>query len=367
MVRFNLLLGFLLFTHFSYSQKIGSDYEHLMHPVRNYIVYQTISEINIDGKPDEISWQQAEWSQYFKDIEGDAKPEPLYQTRFKMLWDEQFLYILAELEEPHIWSYYATHDQIVFHENDFEIFIDPNRDTHNYFEFELNARNTLFDLFMSKPYRNGGRAEIDWNIKNFESAISINGTLNNPKDIDEKWIVELAIPFKSLTKNGKYVVPENGSFWKINFSRVQWKTVVVDGKYQKVKDIETNKYLSENNWVWSAQGVVNMHFPERWGLAQFSTNKVGRNTTNFYLPDEERLGKYLWYVYYKQQSYKREKGIYANSVSELDIAKQTKTDSGESILIEIKTNGNGFTATLQNEDGLKLSLNQNELFQILSK
>ena len=367
MVRFNLILGFILFTHFSYSQKIGSDYEYLLQLARNYIVYQTISEINIDGKPDEISWEQAEWSQYFQDIEGDAKPEPLYQTRFKMLWDEQYLYILAELEEPHIWAYYATHDQIVFHENDFEIFIDPDRDTHNYFEFELNAQNTLFDLFMPKPYRNGGRAEIDWNIKNFESAISIDGTLNNPEDIDEKWIVEIAIPFNSLTKSGKYVTPENGSLWKINFSRVQWQTKVVDGKYQKIKDIKTNKFLSENNWVWSAQGVINMHFPERWGLAQFSTNKVGSNTTKFCLPEEEKLGKYLWYVYYKQQSYRHENGNYANSLSELNVANPTKKDSGESILIEMKTNGNGFTAILQNEAGLILSLNQNGLFQILNK
>lgn len=367
MLRFNLLLIFLLFTYFSHAQKISSEYEHLMHPVRNYIVYQTISEINIDGKPDEISWQQAQWSKHFQDIEGDAKPEPLYQTRFKILWNEQNLYILAELEEPHIWSYYATHDQIVYHENDFEIFIDPNRDTHNYFEFELNARNTLFDLFMSKPYRNGGRAEIDWNIKNFESAISIEGTLNNPEDIDKKWIVEIAIPFNSLTKNEKYVAPENGSLWKINFSRVQWQTEVVDGKYQKVKDIKTNKYLSENNWVWSAQGAVNMHFPERWGLAQFSTNKVGCETTNFYLPDEERLGKYLWHVYYKQQSYRLKNGNYANSLFELDVAESTKIDSGESIIFEMKTTGNGFAATLQNEAGLILSLNQNGLFQILNK
>ena len=190
MVRLLFLLGFLFFSTFSFSQKMWAGYEHLMSPVSNYVIYQAISEINIDGKPDETSWQKAEWSEYFQDIEGESKPKPLYQTRFKMLWDDKNLYILAELEEPHIWTYYANHDQIVFHENDFEIFIDPTRDTHNYFEFEINARNTLLDLYMPKPYRNGGRAQIDWNIRGFKSAVFINGTLNNPEDIDNKWTID---------------------------------------------------------------------------------------------------------------------------------------------------------------------------------
>lgn len=342
-------------------------YEHLMQPVRNYVVYQTISGINIDGKMDETSWQKAVWSDYFQDIEGGSKPKPLYQTRFKMLWDDQNLYILAELEEPQIWAYYANRDQIVFHENDYEIFIDPNRDTHNYFEFELNAQNTLFDLFMPKPYRNGGRAKIEWNCKGLKSAVSVDGTLNNPKDIDKKWKVEIAIPFKSLTEHEKYVVPEDGSYWKINFSRVQWQTEVVNGRYQKIKDKETNKYLSENNWIWSAQGVVNMHFPERWGLAQFSSNAVGSNPVDFQLPEEEKFGKYLWLVYYKQQNYKGEKGIFANSLSELDLHSVTKTENGEPILYSMKVNENSFSVTLQTENGLKLSLNEEGFFQVLNK
>jgi len=367
MVRLVYLFGFLLFTQFSFSQKIWSGYEHLLHPVRNYIIYQTISEINIDGKPNEISWQQAEWSEYFQDIEGDAKPEPLYNTRFKMLWDSENLYILAELEEPHIWAYYKTHDQIVYRENDFEIFIDPDRDTHNYFEFELNAQNTLFDLFMPKPYRNGGRAEINWNIKDFKSAVSLNGTLNYPVDIDEKWTVEVAVPFKYLTKNGKYTIPKDGSYWKINFSRVQWQTEVIDGKYQKIKDVKTGKYKSENNWVWSAPGVINMHFPERWGLVQFSSNKTGSNTTKFYLPNEERFAKFLWNIYYKQKNYRLEKGKYADSLSALEISSSTKTVSGETIWYEMKAENDGFTVIMRTEDGLKLSINQNGLFQILNK
>jgi hypothetical protein len=69
-------------------------------------------------------------------------------------------------------------------------------------------------------------------------------------------------------------VPTDGAIWKINFSRVEWQTNVVSGKYEKKKDEKTGQFLSENNWVWNATGEINMHIPERWGILQFSTQSV---------------------------------------------------------------------------------------------
>ena len=64
----------------------------------------------------------------FQDIEGDKKPRPRFRTRAKMLWDDQFFYVAAELEEPHVWATLTKHDSVIFHDNDFEIFIDPDGD-----------------------------------------------------------------------------------------------------------------------------------------------------------------------------------------------------------------------------------------------
>jgi hypothetical protein len=267
------------------------------------------------------------------------------------------------LEEPHIWAYYNKRDQIVFHENDFEIFIDPDRDTHNYFEFELNAQNTLFDLFMPKPYRNGGKYDIEWNATGFQSAVFIDGTLNNPNDTDRKWMVELAIPFSSLEVEDMFEVPKDGDFWKINFSRVQWQTEIIDGKYVKIKDKETNRFLSEDNWVWSEQGVINMHFPERWGLAYFSAKPVGSDKATFESPEEEITGKYLWLIYYKQQDFKKTHGKYTDSLSDLNLNERIITESGETISIEMESNEAGFNASLDNEKGLKMSINHDGLFE----
>jgi hypothetical protein len=367
MFKLGILIGLLIFSPFIYAQKMWEGFEHLMKTPRSCVVYQTLSEIEIDGKPDEISWQKAEWSETFKDIEGDLKPDPLYQTRMKMLWDKDHLYILAELEDPHIWTYYANDDQMIYHENDFEIFIDPDKNTHNYFEFGINAQNALLDLFMPKPFRNGGNFIIDWNMRGFKSAVFIDGTLNNAFDIDKKWTVEIAIPFKYLTDYKKFIQPKDGSWWKINFSRDQWQTEAVSGRYLIVNGKNTNKPLPANNWAWSPQGVVDMHFPERWGLAWFSSKKVGGEKVIYDIPEKERLGKYLWFIYYKQQNYKIKNLNYAVSLSELGLHQLTKTNSGEAFLYEMKVNGSHFIATLTSKNGFRISINQEGLFQIINE
>ena len=249
-------------------------YDFLFVPSHHYVVNKTDNSIKIDGKASEMSWGSASWTDDFIDIEGLKLHLPALHTRIKMLWDNKYLYILAELEEPGIWCYYATRDQIVFHENDFEIFIDPDCDTENYFEFELNAQNTLFDLFLDKPYNKKGVADISWNARGFKSAVSMEGTLNDPTDIDKKWTVEVAIPFETLESKGIIPFPKEGSLWKIDFSRVEWNTTIVDGKYRKIINPRTGKFLSENNWVWKAIGQINMHIPEKWGTIQFSNKLI---------------------------------------------------------------------------------------------
>ncbi|QEH41648.1 carbohydrate-binding family 9-like protein [Chitinophaga sp. XS-30] len=274
---------------------------------RHYVCYQTREAISIDGLPTETSWQQAVWTEDFSDIEGDARPAPLHRTRVKMCWDAQHLYIFAELTEPHIWATLRQHDTIIFHDNDFEVFIDPDGDTHQYFEIEINALNTVMDLFMSKPYRNGGPAMLNWDTKGLRTAVHINGTLNNPADKDRSWTVEMAIPFKALAFFNTRITPEEGATWRINFSRVQWQTDVVNGRY--VKRPKTPEY----NWVWSPQGIINMHAPEKWGYLQFSAIPG----TPFREPATAGAQQALRELYHRQQRYRRQHGHYTSDPAAL--------------------------------------------------
>ncbi|MBL0177001.1 MAG: carbohydrate-binding family 9-like protein [Ignavibacteria bacterium] len=124
----------------------------------------------IDGKLSDAAWAKAPWTDDFVDIEGDAKPAPRFRTRAKLLWDERCLYIAAELEEPHVWGTLLQRDTVIFYDNDFEVFLDPNGDTHEYFEFEMNALNTVWDLSLPLPYKDGGKAIDSWDIEGLRTG-----------------------------------------------------------------------------------------------------------------------------------------------------------------------------------------------------
>ena len=204
---------------------------------------------------------------------------------------------------------------------------------------------------------------IGWDAAGFKSAVSIVGTLNDPTDTDKNWNVEIAIPFASLKMGLKNPVPSDGRQWKINFSRVEWQSVIVDGKYQKKKDEKTGRDLSENNWVWNPTGEINMHVPERWGLAQFSTKTVSSEKVAFQLSDQEALRKIVWMVYYKQQDFKKTHGHFSLSLSDLKVPAVMNVSSGKTARIKLSAATNRFTVLLTTKEGLYLSLDENGLIQ----
>jgi len=231
----------------------------------SYACRRAANPVRIDGKLDDTAWRDAGWTEGFVDIEGDAKPRPPLLTRVKMLWDDRYFYFAAELEEPHVWATLIRRDSVIFHDNDFEIFLDPEGDTLNYYEIEINALNTVWDLQLDRPYRVGGKADNGWDAKGLKTAVGVAGTINNPKDKDRGWSVELAMPWKDLTGSPRpALAPREGDRWRVNFSRVEWQHEIAAGKYRKVEG------RREDNWVWSPQGEINMHIPEKWGYVQFA-------------------------------------------------------------------------------------------------
>lgn len=258
-------------------QKLELDISNDIVLPKHYIVTKTSEILKIDGLQDELSWKSALFTDAFIDIEGIKKPK--YETKTKLLWNDKFLYVYAELEEPHIWGDLKQRDTIIYFNNDFEIFIDPSGTGTGYGELEINALNTVWDLYLNKPYRTGGKANFEWNLNNLKTAVKTYGSINNADDIDSLWTIEMAIPLKPLInlKNKPKTLPKEGEQWRINFSRVQWEHDIIDGKYYRKK--ENGNYLKEYNWVWSNQKVINMHEPEKWGFLQFTENENSKNVT----------------------------------------------------------------------------------------
>ena len=279
----------------------------------SYIAYKTSEEISIDGEATESSWNKVEWSNTFIDIEGVKKPT--YNTQVKMMWDETYFYILAKIEEPHVWADIIEHDAVIFYNNDFEVFIDPDGDTHNYYELELNALNTKWDLFISKPYREGNVVLDDWTLTGLKSAIKIDGTINNPKDIDNGWTVEMAIPWKAYRKAYLEANVPKDKFWRVNFSRVNWDFQITDGNYERKKN-DKGILLHEYNWVWSPTGVINMHEPEKWGYVYFSSKLVGQKD-DFSIPQDEKIKWELYKLHRSQKAYFLKNESYSTSIENL--------------------------------------------------
>jgi hypothetical protein len=304
---------------------------------RGYVCYRARGPIEIDGKANEPSWADAPWTEDFVDIEGSAKPLPRFRTRAKMLWDDRYFYVYAALQEPHVWGTITKKNAVMFLDNDFEVFINPEAGNHNYYEFEMNALNSIWELTLDRPYRDDGPAHLGTNLEGLKSAVHIDGTINDPSDTDRGWSVEIAFPWKGLAPYAKSVTcpPADGQQWRVAFSRVEWMMDIIDGKYRKVPK------RPEDNWVWSPQGVIDLHRPERWGFVQFSTAAPG--SAQFHpdptLPARDRLME----IYYAQKAFFKDHHKYAASVRELGM-----TDSA----IEMTASAKEFTATLRTGSSL---------------
>lgn len=195
---------------------------------------------------------------------ADPRKRPRFDTRAWLLWDDRNLYVAAELNEPNVRARLRQRDAIVFHDNDFEVFIDPDGDGQNYFEIEINALNTIFDLLLVRSYRDGGPAVHEWDVAGLKSAVHIQGRINDATDSDAAWTLEMAIPWTALREHTIMSLPPlPGDIWRMNFSRVQWPDEMLGGGPDLVgRGIE-------DNWVWSPMGEIEMHIPGRWGFVHF--------------------------------------------------------------------------------------------------
>ena len=311
---------------------------------RGYVCYRAPIPIQIDGKLDDAAWKIAPWTEAFVDIEGAAKAKPRFRTRAKVLWDDDYFYVAAELEEPHVWATLTNHDAVIFHDPDFEVFIDPDSDSHEYYEFEMNALNTGWDLRLPKPYKDGGPALNEWEIPGLKTAVHIQGTLNHPADRDQGWTLEIAFPWKALGQFARGPVPpREGDQWRVSFSRVEWRIDIIDGQYRKVPG------QKEDNWVWSPQGIIDMHRPEKWGYVQFTQLKPGR--AKFVSDPSAPARAVLQEIYYAQKDYQKANRKWAASLTELGLNNELGSKLAGPPILQATPDGYRATVGIKLRDG----------------
>ena len=176
-------------------------------------VKKITSEIIIDGKADDIAWQNVK-AYSFDTFYGAEKTTDTQKTSWKILWDHKKLYVLFECEDKFITAEEKQRDGAPYEDDCAEIFLIPSpHNIHLHFGFELNLYKTANDFVYLNNINQGGWVSIKSYNPDYEVGVSIEATLNNNSDEDKGWTMEMAIPFEVFHSAGTFIQAEEGAVW----------------------------------------------------------------------------------------------------------------------------------------------------------
>ena len=257
----------------------------------DYIARHVPGTVPCDGDLGKPAWTDAVWSHRFIDMVTGAPA--LFDTRAALLWTDTHLQIAFRAEEPFLEAHVAERDGIVFQDNDLELFIDGG---DCYYELEVNALGTIYEVFFvwrdaigqfdsvafdvhdPRSFTFGGDydrkpesfwrgthprgvrwAFTGWDMPGLQTAVRLDGTLNDHSDVDRGWSLEIAIPWASLAPlaDGRQLPPASGDVWRMFLGRFQ--RLVLSG-------VEVTPHPAS---ALNAHGVYDTHLPDRWSRIRF--------------------------------------------------------------------------------------------------
>ena len=178
--------------------------DHTAPPVRTIAAQMVQHAIVLDGRLDEADWRDAPIASAFVQSEPRTDEPASESTEVRVLFDAERLYIGAYLhdrEPARLVINDIRKDFLEEQQDDFEVLLDTFHDRANGYVFITNAEGARAD----RQVANEGR-EINtswdgiWEVKT--------------RRVDDGWIVEMAIPFRTLRFD--FATAQN---WGINFSR----------------------------------------------------------------------------------------------------------------------------------------------------
>jgi hypothetical protein len=180
-----------------------------------YVVHRAHTAPHIDGVLAEADWDRAERAGPFvRSLDGAPASAA---TEARLLWDDENLYVAFLCEDPDVAGEFFGDDEKLYTSNVVEIFLNPSGDLSRYDEIEVAPTNALFDASFSGGPRQG--MDLAWS-SHARHAVHVDGTLNDARDRDRGWTVELAVPFAFLTGMPR-ARPERGDRWRFNLYRLR--------------------------------------------------------------------------------------------------------------------------------------------------
>src|SRR5687768_13831293 len=207
---------------------------------KQYTTQKLDGAITLDGIPDEAAWNAVEWGGDFIQWQPNEFQAPSQPSRFKILYDDRFLYIAYDCID-------ARPDSIIrrmgrrdeFAGDWIEVNIDSYHDLRTAFSFTLSVSGLRSDEFVSND---GNNWDSNWNPV-WDAATKIDSL---------GWTAEIKIPFSQLRYGN-----QSNPTWGIQVMR----------RYFRKEERSSWQYVpqSSNGWV--------SHFGELQGLTGLPTNR----------------------------------------------------------------------------------------------
>jgi len=164
----------------------------------------TSEKIKIDGVLNESDWSMADIATDFTTVSPTFGDRPKHKTYVKVLYDDEAIYISAEMEDIHkdsIMTEFTQRDRLG-NTDFFEVLIDTYGNGTDGIQFIVGASGTQVDA----KKENNGNEDDSWDAVWF-SAVKLN---------DFGWVCEMKLPYSALRFPKKDVQE-----WVINFTRRQ--------------------------------------------------------------------------------------------------------------------------------------------------
>ena len=224
-----------------------------------YKVSRAREPIIVDGKMDEASWKNAEVQTLNYFYRGD-KPVEKQNTKFRMLWDDENLYLFYECEDTSLTARETNFDARPYLDDCAEFFCVPVPDSlYMHFGFEINITKAAYDYIVLWRYYNNRTIFLRGYNPIYKVEVTYEGTINNDKDRDKMWQMEFAIPFTVFSDFQFISRPKPGVRWA--FQAVRQDRNYVEDRFRSTSTLFPIYDIRKD-----------VHQPSRFGLLEFTDN-----------------------------------------------------------------------------------------------
>ncbi|WP_373514361.1 DUF5916 domain-containing protein [Persicitalea sp.] len=231
-------------------------------------IRKAIGTIVLDGRLDEPDWQAAEVTSPFRQTFPYDTSAAVQQTETRMTFDDENLYISYVIYQPRNYAVQSLRrdfpqgggtDLIIVN-------LDTFKDKQNAFHFAVNPYGVQREGLLS----NGVDVTNDWDNKWYTEVTNF----------DDRWVVELAIPFKTL----RYKITEGTNEWNVNFFRNNLDINERSAWAPIPRGIRSNNIAFSGLLIWDAP-------PPQPGVNISLIPYVSYNTSRDYLNQKDGVGK----------------------------------------------------------------------------